>query len=128
MNKQHSIGNFATAFLIVMAVCIDVLQALIDVLSVIPIVGFVLAFMLSVFVDICAWFFFAIAFTHINVPIMKKHPLGFIGTLIFENIPICNALPGWTLFVTTTVIHERAKEALSPNNEQSEESLAFGEV
>lgn len=128
MSGEKHIGNVAAIFLIVSAVCIDVLQVLVDLLAFIPIVGFVIAFLTNVFIDICAWLFFAITFLHINFPVMKKRPLGFLGTLVMENIPYLNALPGWTLFVVTTIMKDRAEKILSSRNEQPQGSLAFGEL
>lgn len=107
MTPRRRISTVTGFILIVVAMFIDGLQALIALLVFIPLVGPVLAFLLGFVVSILAIFLFAIWFSHIKVSLMTRYPLGFLGTIVLEQIPVVNTAPGWTWFVVTTIARER---------------------
>ena len=107
---RKRIGAVTAFALIAVAILIDGLQALISLRAFIPVIGLVIAFVLGVVVDILAILLFAIWFSHINVSLMTRYPLGFLATIVLENVPVVNSAPGWTWFVVTTIARERLAE------------------
>jgi len=112
--SARRIGKVTSILLIITAITADGLQALIELLAfVVPPVGTVLAFILGVVLDLIVILLFVIWFSHIKVPLMRRYPLGFLGTIVLEQIPIVNTAPGWTFFVVTTIAKENLKAGTS---------------
>lgn len=108
------IGTVTSASLISIAGLIDFIQVLIDLLVfILPPIGLMISFLLGILIDLAAMFLFGFWFSHLGVSLMRTYPFGFLGTIILENIPYINALPGWTMFVTRTIIEERLKASTS---------------
>ena len=107
MSTQR-ISNATAFFLIGAAVSVDALQALLGLLAFIPFVGIPLAFLLQQLVNISALFLFGIWFSSMGISLIKKRPLGFMGTTVLELVPMLNAVPAWSMFVATTVWKERS--------------------
>lgn len=74
-----------------------------DLLSAIPIVGSI--------VDFIAAITFGMWFAHHGVYVMKKRPLGFLGTIVAEFIPFIEVLPFWSVFVWTTIKQHQQEQA-----------------
>lgn len=111
--RKYRIGIVASVFLVVTAAIFDLAQAAATYLIVIPLMGVPLAFVGGIIVNIFAWLFFAICFFHLHVSLMRDYPFGFLGTLVMENAPFINALPGWSVFVIRTIRETRLKDRLA---------------
>ncbi|MBI5003792.1 hypothetical protein HZC00_01725 [Candidatus Kaiserbacteria bacterium] len=112
MTKRR-ISTLSGFLLFASALIVDGVQALVDLLVLIPGIGIVLAFALGVVVDVSACFLFGFWFSHLGLPLLTRYPLGFLGTLVIENIPGLNSLPTWTLFVAKIIAQERIREGTS---------------
>lgn len=106
-NEEQEIKKVTAAFMIMVALIFDAIQALINL---IPIIGQVLSFFVSVF----SFLTFYVWFKMNNVSFSNsKRALKFGGGMILEAIPVLNALPALTLSVFMIISETRMKKALS---------------
>lgn len=104
-NVRYRIGGFHTGALYGVAIVGDVLQFLI---TLIPIIGFILSSLVSMLLYIVFWVWFRL----LGVG-MTEHTdtlIARIGIGIAEALPIVNALPGWTLAVALTIYATRKSD------------------
>lgn len=102
MNESR-ISTTAATMLLSFAVFIDALQFILELMLV--------GLLLDSVIDIFATFIFGIWFSHYGVSLMKKNPLGFLGTSIAKFIPFTEMFPLWTLYVWLTIRSERRAAA-----------------
>jgi len=100
---ESRISKSAAIMLISTAVFIDILEFVLDIMLV--------GFAVDSVIDVFATFLFGIWFSHYGVSLMKKNPLGYLGTAIAEFIPFINSAPWWTIYVWYTIKKERMSEA-----------------
>ncbi len=112
MSKQR-VGTVAATVLIIVAILIDGLQFLITLFALLPIVGPIMSIALGFVVSVLSIFLFGIWFSHLDVSLTTRYPLGFLATIILEFIPVVSTSPGWTWFVVKTIAQERIRERLS---------------
>lgn len=111
--SARRVSTVAATILIIVAVLIDGLQFLITLFALLPVVGPVLSFTLGFVVSVLSIFLFGIWFSHLNVSLTTRYPLGFLATIVLEFIPVVSTSPGWTWFVVKTIAQERIRERLS---------------
>lgn len=111
--STRRVSTIAATALIAVAILVDGLQFLITLFALLPIVGPVLSFALGLVVSILAMFLFGIWFSHLNVSLTSRYPLGFIVTIVLELVPVVSTSPAWTWFVVKTIVQERIRERLS---------------
>ena len=111
--SARRVSTIAATILIIVAVLIDGLQFLITLFALLPVVGPVLSIALGFVVSVLSIFLFGIWFSHLDVPLTTRYPLGFLATIVLEFIPVISTSPGWTWFVVKTIAQERLREAAS---------------
>lgn len=111
--SARRVSTMAATALITVAVLIDGLQFLITLFAFLPVVGPILSIALGFVVSVLSIFLYAIWFSHLDVPLMTRYPLGFLATIVLEFIPVVSTSPGWTWFVVKTITQERIRERLS---------------
>jgi hypothetical protein len=93
---------------VIVALCVDLIQFGINLLSPIPIIGIPLAVGLGFVVSTLAWALFYLYFKMKGVDFsIPKKGIGFVGGAILEFIPFLNALPGWTIGVALAAGKEK---------------------
>lgn len=103
-NDERKISNTTFGLMIVVAVFVDLIQLL---LNLIPVIGWIIIWG----VNILAWMTFYVWFKTKGVSLSKPtRILGFLGSFFIELIPIINVLPASTLMVVLTVSSSRAEE------------------
>lgn len=120
--KKHSISTQAAFLLIALALLFDGVQAGIDLMHAIPVVGNVAAVTFTVFLDVWAylsiWFGFKVAAPDISF-MRPKRALALNGAFLIELIPIINILPAWTLSVVIIIVTSRGEEAIEKTLEKT---------
>lgn len=98
--------------MLIVAMGIDLIQAAVNLLNLIPIVGMVIALIISWCIDVGAWIGFFIWYKMHDVVFMDKASkmLTFGSTLVIECTPFLNALPAWTLSVLLMVYIVRRED------------------
>lgn len=103
--------------LVTVAVIFDVIQALAELLELIPVVGTAAAFLITKAVDVLALGVFYIWLKSLNVNLSdSKHMSRFAGTFLLEFIPFISALPLWTGWILLTIKTEWGREATQKNS------------
>ncbi|MBI2030835.1 hypothetical protein HYT05_04395 [Candidatus Kaiserbacteria bacterium] len=111
--SARRVSTIAATALITVAILIDGLQFLITLFALLPAIGPVLSFTLGFVVSVLSIFLYGIWFSHLNVSLTTRYPLGFLATIVLEFIPVVSTSPGWTWFVVKTIAQERIRERLS---------------
>ncbi|MEI6843280.1 MAG: hypothetical protein WCK48_02125 [bacterium] len=107
--KKDEISFVQTVFMVTVAIIFDVVQALIEL---IPILGQII----SIFIDIAAFFTFYLWFKMNGMNFSDPKKAGIMGGgFLIELIPILNALPAWTLAVVLLIGTTKAKELVAQN-------------
>ena len=111
MGGRTGISNGSAFFMIAVALLIDGLQILLDLV--------LIGFLLDPLLDILATIIFAIWFSHHGQSVMSaKRAGGFLVTVVAELVPGFDAIPMWTFFVAYTVIKSRAASAAETTAQQ----------
>ncbi len=105
--EEQEIKKVTGAFMIIVAIIFDAVQALINL---IPIVGQVLSFFISIFSFLTFYVWFKMNGISFAKP---KRALKFGGGMLVEAIPILNVLPALTLSVFMMISETRMKKVLS---------------
>ena len=107
MNNYSRISKATGVILIAVAGLIDGLQFLVSLLGFVPFVGFAIVAIVNPLISFLAFMLFGIWFSHLNVSQMSpERALGTLATLLFEVVPIFDALPLWAARIAYTVIAE----------------------
>lgn len=113
--KKHAISTQAIFLLLALAIFFDALQAGVDLMHAIPVVGNAAAIIFTTLIDVWAylsiWFGFKLAAPSISF-VSPKRALALNGALLIELIPIINMLPAWTLAVVIIVLTSRAEDTI----------------
>jgi hypothetical protein len=105
MEKRNKIPNSTALFMIVVALIYDAIGAILDFL----LIGIVLN---PIFVTPFGWLHFYVWFKRREVNFMDstKRAITMFLMGLFEEIPILNALPGWTVGVIILIIIVRSED------------------
>lgn len=98
-------------FMIAVAVFIDAIQAGVNLMDAIPFVGLILSSVVSDGISIFAFLTFFLWFHLAGLKFDSKIAASTVGAFFIELIPVLNALPAWTLSVTTTLLFFQAKKS-----------------
>lgn len=127
MAIKQRIGGIASAGLICTAVGIDLTQAVTKLFHLIPVVGNASAIAIGITLTISSGVGFTMWFAMHDISLLDRifsRFFLFIFAGLIELIPIINALPGITLYVTTTVILVRLEDArYNKNNSGSTQKV-----
>ena len=104
------LSSFTAGFLALSAFIIDALQFAINLLVLIPAVGFILSIALNTMVSVITAMFFGIVFAHNGISLVRDYPREFLGALTGELTPIFNGIPAWFGFVLLVLWKERLSE------------------
>ena len=97
--------------LVTVALSVDGVQFVVELLELIPVVGNVAAFIVNESVNLAAVILFYIWLKCLNVSFVNpKRTLGFFGSFFGEMIPLVNALPCWTGGILFTIATLWAEE------------------
>jgi hypothetical protein len=102
--KDKPIGTAMAAVLIVVALCIDGLQALLTI--------FIVTAPLTVLVDIIAGFTFTLILFHHGGTLITRRGISLGLTALGEFFPPFNALPLWTAFAIYTIVADRVRRRI----------------
>lgn len=106
-NEEQEIKKVTAAFMIIVALIFDGVQALVNL---IPVIGQVLSFFISIFSFLTFYVWFKMNGVSFSKP---KKVLRFWGGAFVEAIPILNVLPALTLSVFVMLSETRTKKVLS---------------
>lgn len=105
--KDKEIKPVTGTFMIIVALLFDGIQAGINL---IPIVGQILSFLISIFAFLTFWVWFKMN----GVSFAKPKRAGSMGVgFLVELIPVLNMLPAWTLAVFLIISDTKIKKVLS---------------
>ena len=101
--QEPRIGNSTAFMMIVFAICVDVIDFLLDL--------FVIGFVFDLVIDPIVAIIFGIWFGHFGVSLFRKSPGRFLGIIIVKLVPVLEMLPAWTYLVIKTVAEDRLSSA-----------------
>ncbi len=111
---ESKLTTLTAGLMITVAVIFDIIQALLDLLHFIPLVGNIFAIISTSLLSVFAWLTFYLWMKIKGIDFASpKRSLSLGGGFIFELIPILNALPGWTLAVILIIGSMRAEELIA---------------
>ncbi|MBU6430847.1 MAG: hypothetical protein KGJ58_01005 [Patescibacteria group bacterium] len=108
--KTEGISKMTMGMMIAVAVFIDAVQAGVNLMDAIPYVGLILSSVISDGISIFAFLTFFLWFHLAGLKFNSKIAASTVGAFFIELIPVLNALPAWTLSVTTTLLFFQVKE------------------
>ena len=127
--SRTKISILQVSLLITVAGIVDLVQAGVNLLHFIPVVGNALAAIITAFVTVFVWLVFFVWLKMLGVSLISpKKALTFAGGGLFELIPALNALPGWTLAIVLTIIWEKKDEILPAAVSKSLNVMAKGKA
>lgn len=99
MDNGH-INNVTATLMVSVALFYDLVQALFDLLHIIPVVGNVIATVVTALLSVVAWLTFYVWFKMHGVHFhTAKRAVTMGAGFLIELIPVLNILPAWTLAV-----------------------------
>ncbi|MEK7390641.1 MAG: hypothetical protein AAB635_00710 [Patescibacteria group bacterium] len=106
--KNGHINNLTATLMISVAIFYDLIQALFDLLHLIPVIGNVIATVITALLSVVAWLTFYVWFkmhgVHFN---SAKRAITMGAGFLIELMPILNILPAWTLAVVLIFLTAR---------------------
>lgn len=110
---DNKISKITFACMIATALFFDAIQFGADLMHFIPVIGNILAIVISSGVSIFAWLTFFLWFRLAGTKFDSKIVATTVGTFFIELIPILNALPAWTLSIVVIFLFFQTKEIVS---------------
>lgn len=104
--QEEGLSKITIILMIIVALVFDGIQLL---LQLIPILGQILAFLISVFAFLTFYLWFKLKGLHFSV---TKRLVFFGGTAFEVALPILNAIPIWTASVSFVAISSRIKKVV----------------
>lgn len=112
MDKKE-LGNITAGAMIMVALFFDGIQFGADLMTFIPFVGFILAWVASSGISLFAWLTFFLWLRLSGTKFDTKIVATTVGAFFIELIPILNALPAWTLSIVLIILMQKSKKVLN---------------
>lgn len=110
---NNKISKITFACMIAVALFFDAIQFGANFLHFIPVIGTILALVISSGVSIFAWLTFFLWFRLAGTKFVSKIAATQVGTFFIEMIPALNSLPAWTLSIVVIFLFFQPKEILN---------------
>lgn len=110
---NNKISKITFACMIGAALFFDTVQFGANLMHFIPVIGNILAVIISSGVSIFAWLTFFLWFRLVGTKFDSKIVATTVGTFFIELIPVLNALPAWTLSIVVIFLFFQTKEILN---------------